>query len=338
MNFIWQISGKLKLVHDSEIIYRDLKLENIILKCNGELKLIDFGLACEFNSKKNGIVGTLGYCCPDILNNDYNNSVDWWSCGIILWVLLTNNFPFHSSSKNCANYLRELINTKKKPTLYLNQKYKEQLCLNPIEGINIKYFGEFDINSYVDNNFKPIEVDINCTIDQFRSVSNLILGLLNYNSEERYNYNDIFSYFHSFNLQKSRFIFSMIVDTKIIFQNKNSYGNSMIIIIKFNEDISIKEGNLKKPIIPLTLNCGNYYFEKEAKYLGYKNDEIYFKYIIDINFNCRFYQKFKDYIIIDPDKTIISKKTKENVHLDVLYNQINGNILETVPTVRVIPN
>ena len=64
---------------------------------NFELKLIDFGCSKIFsknNENFKDIIGTLVYCSPEVLKNNYSNQCDIWSCGVIMYVLLSGHFPF----------------------------------------------------------------------------------------------------------------------------------------------------------------------------------------------------------------------------------------------------
>lgn len=71
----------LKCLHENNIIYRDLKSENILIDSEGHIKLIDFGFAKFLNtSKAHSICGTLDYMAPEILKEKgYDFSSDWWS-------------------------------------------------------------------------------------------------------------------------------------------------------------------------------------------------------------------------------------------------------------------
>ena len=64
---------------------------------NYGIKLIDFGCSKIFTRTKknfNDIIGTLVYCSPEVLSNNYNEMCDIWSCGVLMYLLLCGYFPF----------------------------------------------------------------------------------------------------------------------------------------------------------------------------------------------------------------------------------------------------
>ena len=76
--------------------YNELKIKNF------ELKLIDFGCSKIFTQYKRTFadtIGTLVYCSPEVLKNNYNQKCDIWSCGIIMYILLSGKYPFYGSSE-----------------------------------------------------------------------------------------------------------------------------------------------------------------------------------------------------------------------------------------------
>lgn len=88
----------LNFLHENHVIHRDLKLENILMKCSDndfEIKLCDFGLACISGDKQELRCGSPGYIAPEILNRQqYTSKVDIFGAGVILYVLLSGQFPF----------------------------------------------------------------------------------------------------------------------------------------------------------------------------------------------------------------------------------------------------
>jgi serine/threonine protein kinase len=91
------ITLALEYLHDSKIVYRDLKPENVFIDQTGYIKLGDFGFAKILNdsAKTYTFCGTPGYVAPEnILAHGYNYSADWWGLGVLMYVLLTGRQPF----------------------------------------------------------------------------------------------------------------------------------------------------------------------------------------------------------------------------------------------------
>lgn len=89
--------------HKNHIVHRDLKPENILLEQNkdfDQLKIIDFGTSLVYDSAKSldEKLGTPYYIAPEVLNKKYNEKCDIWSCGVILFILLSGQPPFNGQS------------------------------------------------------------------------------------------------------------------------------------------------------------------------------------------------------------------------------------------------
>ena len=98
-----QILKGVKSIHDNGIVHLDLKIENIILDEFYNLKISDFGLSIDNNDKQliNIFQGSEKYKAPEIiLKKPYNGFfADIFSLGVILFVILTGNYPFKSARK-----------------------------------------------------------------------------------------------------------------------------------------------------------------------------------------------------------------------------------------------
>ena len=128
--FISLLEG-VKYIHNYGYIHRDLKLENIMIDSNNNIKIIDFGLCDTFHNCKNNYskVGSIPYIAPE-MHNGYGGGYecDIWSLGIILFELLFGYSPFkgdnvyeevlsfpskHKVSKEALHLIRMMLLYKK---------------------------------------------------------------------------------------------------------------------------------------------------------------------------------------------------------------------------------
>ena len=139
-----QIFQAVAYMHTQGFVHRDLKPENIL--CDEDLiKLVDFGTSRAYNPRKNMTTthGTPYYIAPEVLYHDYDERCDVWSCGVILYILLTGMPPFNGRndedilnavqrgkchfdlpefanvSEPCIDLLRKMLtyNPKKRPSM-----------------------------------------------------------------------------------------------------------------------------------------------------------------------------------------------------------------------------
>jgi cGMP-dependent protein kinase len=103
----------LEHLQGKNIIYRDLKPENIMVDSEGYPKLIDFGTA-KMASRTFTMIGTPHYMAPElILNAGYNNAVDLWSLGIIVYEFICGRVPFGEDLDDPHDIYNYILNAKK---------------------------------------------------------------------------------------------------------------------------------------------------------------------------------------------------------------------------------
>lgn len=88
----------LQYLHESKIIYRDLKLDNLLLDTEGYVKIADFGLCKEgmgFGDRTGTFCGTPEFLAPEVLTEtSYTRAVDWWGLGVLIFEMLVGESPF----------------------------------------------------------------------------------------------------------------------------------------------------------------------------------------------------------------------------------------------------
>ncbi|XP_016928778.2 serine/threonine-protein kinase N isoform X10 [Drosophila suzukii] len=88
----------LQYLHENKIIYRDLKLDNLLLDTDGYVKIADFGLCKEgmgFGDRTGTFCGTPEFLAPEVLTEtSYTRAVDWWGLGVLIFEMLVGESPF----------------------------------------------------------------------------------------------------------------------------------------------------------------------------------------------------------------------------------------------------
>jgi len=180
--YIVEVILALEFLHQHDIVYRDLKPENILLDREGHIKLTDFGLSKMGITSVGGqgdgqtartFCGTPEYLAPEIITGiGHGKGVDWWSCGILLFEMLTGKPPFYSKNRNTM-YLKTIKGTVECPDYMsyeaeslvkalLTRRPEERLGSGPngVEALkNHPFFANVDWDAYlqrqVDPPFKP---------------------------------------------------------------------------------------------------------------------------------------------------------------------------------------
>jgi calcium-dependent protein kinase len=143
-----QIFSALVVIHEKNFVHRDIKPENVLFTRNTglEVKLADFGCTCEKDEEGliHSMFGTLYYVAPEIFKEPYNEKFDMWSCGVLLYVLLSGRLPYDGiSEKNLKERImmepfrvtEEMIPVKNEKLMDL---FGKLLDVNPRQRISAK--------------------------------------------------------------------------------------------------------------------------------------------------------------------------------------------------------
>ncbi|CAG8920837.1 unnamed protein product [Penicillium salamii] len=94
----------LKYFHENGVIYRDLKLDNILLTLDGHIKIADYGLCKEnmwYGGTTSTFCGTPEFMGPEILlDKKYGRAVDWWAFGVLIYQMLLQQSPFRGEDED----------------------------------------------------------------------------------------------------------------------------------------------------------------------------------------------------------------------------------------------
>lgn len=89
----------LEYMHSLNIVYRDLKPENLLIGGDGHLKITDFGFAKILTDRTYTLCGTPEYIAPEVIQNiGYGKAADWWALGILIYEMLVGTPPFYDNT------------------------------------------------------------------------------------------------------------------------------------------------------------------------------------------------------------------------------------------------
>lgn len=141
-------------LHEKGVVYRDLKLDNVMLEHTGHIKIADFGMCKERifgEAKTTTFCGTPGYLAPEIIKElPYGASVDFWSLGVLCFEFLVGDSPFEADEDD--ELFNQICNMKVMYPARLDASAKafvdELLNRNPETRLGCKRTGKEDIQKH----------------------------------------------------------------------------------------------------------------------------------------------------------------------------------------------
>ncbi|XP_006831133.1 PREDICTED: serine/threonine-protein kinase N2 [Chrysochloris asiatica] len=162
----------LQFLHEHKIVYRDLKLDNLLLDTEGFVKIADFGLCKEgmgYGDRTSTFCGTPEFLAPEVLTEtSYTRAVDWWGLGVLIYEMLVGESPFPGDdeeevfdsivndevryprflSTEAISIMRRLLRRNPERRLGASDKDAEDVKKHP-------FFRLIDWNSLMDKKVKP---------------------------------------------------------------------------------------------------------------------------------------------------------------------------------------
>jgi len=156
-----EIVCALRFLHRKGIVYRDLKLDNLLLDYEGHIRIVDFGmckLQVYLDKTADTFCGTPDYMAPEIIKGmKYTHSVDWWSFGVLLYEMLIGQSPFNGCDED--ELFWSICNEQAYFPRFLSKEAKQILLLllekNPANrlGVSESIHGDVRTQPF----FKPID-------------------------------------------------------------------------------------------------------------------------------------------------------------------------------------
>ena len=274
------LGGDFDLEKNISKLKKTLTLNSMKMK-NFELKLIDFGCAKIFTKYKKNFedtIGTLLYCSPEVLRNYYSKECDIWSCGVIMYVLLSGHFPFFGKTED--DITKKILSGKfifnKKYFSNVSDKAKDLIskCLiynknkriTAEEALKHEFFAD-DINP---NNIFEDVIDSKHVLNAIKNYSNhskiyqTVLAFLSHNYADKEEINRLKKIFYKIDLNLDGKLTKdelFVAFKEAGMEMKNSQLNKVIESIDFDGNGSIEY----EEFIRVTLPKERLFTEKNLK-------------------------------------------------------------------------
>jgi serine/threonine protein kinase len=303
-----QIILGIKHIHDNNIIHRDIKLDNILLDLDNNIKICDFGVSRKINIGEILFeqCGTPAYIAPEILiNKGYEGfGVDIWSAGVVLYAMLSGTVPFK------GNNLKELHD------LIINGKYKEIKGVSKEAEDLIKKILEVDPKIRIKteeilNHPWLVDLDFNFWKNQnlFTNAEYILLAKSNVDYRNIAFKEDMIENFNIRNLDTIEENINKNINTKSLIL---APFNTSVSENEENDSDTYDEFNFKKNMIDIN-NPDLKILNGVIKYVAKVRD-------LNRNYELNNNQEIDNGVVITPNESEDKEKQKENNFMDKSYN------------------
>ena len=133
-----QAASAVYFIHENNLVHRDIKPENLLLDEDGTVKLCDFGWCVELSmGNRQTFCGTYEYMAPEIIREKpYNQSIDIWSLGILLYELLHGYSPFRAQNSKEDEEYSEIFKNIIKYNFKIDKKVSDE-CKDLLNSIRL---------------------------------------------------------------------------------------------------------------------------------------------------------------------------------------------------------
>ena len=251
-----QLNNAFKKMVENNIIHRDLKLGNILIKYSDEAKtkfvpkLSDYGLSKEL-SDKSGIartsLGTPATMAPEVTaKNIYNNKADLWSVGVLLYQLHFNEFPYKGrAASEIARNIKNQIPYKQAEDLFLRDLINKLLVVNPMNRYSWEqYFRHPFFKSEEERNDILNKIKNN----EIKSIDDIDANVVYIDKNQRFIFiqdfdigykSDLYKCVIAKDSQKKKLVFIKIYSDKMIESHDLLFKNEFNLLRAFNKNKSV---------------------------------------------------------------------------------------------------
>ncbi len=123
----FQLMDVITHLHDNDIVHRDIKPDNIILRPDGTIVLLDYGIVRRMGEMETSatIIGTRPYMSPEQVNGKSERRSDIWGLGVVLYQIYTGHLPFSGATE--MDLMKNILNLEPPNPRYLNPLLSAQM-------------------------------------------------------------------------------------------------------------------------------------------------------------------------------------------------------------------